>query len=44
MRIVCDTNVLVSGFVSGDDHLLALKEFRGIRIVSPASFIKKFRK
>ncbi|MBI4607926.1 MAG: putative toxin-antitoxin system toxin component, PIN family [Candidatus Rokubacteria bacterium] len=26
--------------VTGDDHLLALKSFRGVRIVAPAAFLK----
>ncbi|MFU8819282.1 MAG: putative toxin-antitoxin system toxin component, PIN family [Desulfurivibrio sp.] len=29
--------------VSGDDHLLHLREFRGIRIVSPAELIEELR-
>jgi predicted nucleic acid-binding protein len=45
MRITLDTNVLVSAFiakhyiVSGDDHLLKLRKFRGIRIVNPKEMI-----
>ena len=30
--------------VSGDDHLRALGTFRGIRIVSPADFMKQLKK
>ena len=30
--------------ISGDDHLLGLKEFRGIKIVSPAEFIGIMKK
>ena len=70
MRVVADTNIVVSGYVaprgivaqieddpddnkflecavaggaeyvvSGDPHLLALRQFRGIQILSPAAFL-----
>jgi len=29
--------------ISGDSHLLDLKEFRGVRIVSPASFLDEIK-
>jgi uncharacterized protein len=29
--------------ISGDSHLLELKKFNGIQIVSPAEFLEKFR-
>ncbi len=32
----------VQYIVSGDEHLLALEEFQGIIIVSPAEFVKLF--
>lgn len=40
MKVVLDTNVLVSALikagniVSGDKHLLALKEFKGVKILT----------
>lgn len=30
--------------VSGDDHLLKLKEFKGIKILTPAEFVKLMQK
>jgi predicted nucleic acid-binding protein len=46
-RVVIDTNVFVSGavsskayIVSGDEHLLGIKYYRGIQIVDAKSFLK----
>lgn len=36
MKVVCDTNVLVSG----DHHLLALGMWRGIHLLTPADFLR----
>lgn len=36
----CAVSVSANYIVSGDGHLLNLKEFRGIKIVNPAEFIK----
>ena len=33
-----------SHIVSGDDHLLGLKSFRGIRVVTPAIFFQLLKK
>ncbi len=30
--------------ISGDDHLLKLKEFKGIKILTPAEFVKLMQK
>ncbi len=32
----------VDFIISQDNHLLKLKEFRGIRIISPGDFLKEF--
>ena len=44
-NVVIDTNVIVSAakaeyIISGDNHLLKLKEFKGIKIAAPAEFVK----
>ena len=36
----CAVSGKVDYIVSGDEHLLKLKEFKGIKIISPADFIK----
>jgi len=36
----CAVSASADYIISGDEHLLKLKEFRGIKIVSPAEFIK----
>ena len=38
----CAVEGKVSYIISGDDHLLVLKEFQGIAIVTPAEFITIF--
>lgn len=39
----CAVEGKVQYIISGDEHLLALKEFQGIVIVSPAEFITVFK-
>ena len=39
MFLACAVGGNCQYVVSGDDHLLALKSFRGVEIVSPASFL-----
>lgn len=36
----CAVTAAVEYIISGDNHLLKRKEFRGIKIVSPAEFVK----
>ena len=38
----CASEFKASFIISGDKHLLALKKFRGIQILSPAEFIRKY--
>ena len=40
----CAVAGAVEYIISGDDHLLKRKEFRGIKIVSPAEFVKLMEK
>ena len=40
----CAVAAAVEYIISGDDHLLKKKEFRGIKIVSPAEFLKLMEK
>lgn len=35
----CAVHVSADYIISGDDHLLKLREFKGIKIVNPAAFI-----
>ena len=45
MRIVLDTNVLISAYlVSGDDDLLSLAIFEGIEIVNATTILKMINK
>lgn len=41
LKVVLDTNVVVSAdyIISGDQHLLQLKEFQGIKILTPSEFV-----
>ena len=41
MFLACAVGGNCQYVVSGDDHLLALKSFRGVEIVSPASFLDR---
>lgn len=34
----------VKYIITGDDHLLNLKEFKGIKILSPSKFLEKYKK
>jgi len=44
-KIVIDTKLCRAGFiVSGDKHLLGLKEYEGIRIVKAADFLSFFKR
>ncbi|MBS3121667.1 putative toxin-antitoxin system toxin component, PIN family [Candidatus Woesearchaeota archaeon] len=36
----CAVSVSVDYIISGDNHLLKLKEFQGVKIITPAEFIK----
>jgi uncharacterized protein len=38
----CAVEAKVDYIISGDEHLLLLKEFKDIKIISPAAFIKIF--
>ena len=38
--LACAATAAVDAIVSGDEHLLALKKFRGIPILSPAEFMR----
>jgi hypothetical protein len=40
----CAVTAKVDYIISGDPHLLNIKEFRSIKIVSPAQFLKSFSK
>ena len=40
----CAVTAAAEYIISGDDHLLKKKEFRGIKIVSPAEFLKLMEK
>lgn len=40
----CALTANVSYIVSGDEHLLRLKEFKGIKILSPAGFVQLFNR
>jgi predicted nucleic acid-binding protein len=46
LRVVLDTNILVGRTLSpsGDQHLLALKEYEGIRIMTPVEFLSVLEK
>ena len=39
IKVVIDTNVLISG----DPHLLEIKKFQEIRVVSPKEFLENFK-
>lgn len=39
----CAVAAAVDYIISGDDHLLKFKNFRGIKIVNPAEFVKVIR-
>ena len=50
MKITLDTNVLISAtfwdgdfIITNDNHLLKLKKFEDIRIISPKEFISLFQ-
>ncbi len=38
----CAVSANVDYIISGDEHLLKMKEFKGITIISPTDFIKKY--
>lgn len=40
----CAVDGKVDYIISGDDHLLKLKEFKGIKIMTPAEFVKLMQK
>jgi putative PIN family toxin of toxin-antitoxin system len=40
----CAVAAAAEYIISGDDHLLKLKEFRGIKIISPAEFVRLIKK
>ena len=40
----CAVSANTGYIISGDEHLLSLKEFKGIKILSPAEFVKLFDK
>jgi predicted nucleic acid-binding protein len=37
----CAVTAAADMIVTGDEHLLAMKKFRGISILSPAAFMEK---
>jgi len=40
MKLVLDTNIYISSFIiTGDNDLLIIKEFRGIKIISANEYI-----
>jgi len=41
--VECAVEGKADGIVSGDPHLLELKEYRGIKILSPAEFILQYK-
>ncbi|HEY7553400.1 MAG TPA: putative toxin-antitoxin system toxin component, PIN family [Candidatus Binatia bacterium] len=42
--LACATAVQAEWIVSGDDHLLALKRYKGIAIVTPRQFLRTWNK
>lgn len=42
--LACALSCRASFIVSGDEHLLKLKEFQGISILTPSQFLKRFKK
>jgi predicted nucleic acid-binding protein len=40
----CALEAKADYIISGDSHLLSLKEYQGIRILSPADFLQLFLK
>ena len=41
--LACALQVSATHIISGDEHLLRLKEFRGIKITSPAEFVERMK-